>query len=172
MKRSTAVRVVGPLQWIVYPALAVVAATIILGMPVQLFGLRLPEPVIPMVLAFCWPLIRPSMIAPAVLFGLGVFLDLFWEGPLGLWSLALMSVYCTVLFARNLIAGHEGLIRFAWYAACTLGAFLMAYLIVAMRSGNPPAILSLVLQVLPTLLLYPAVDWLLERFDDSDTRFR
>ena len=172
MRRPAPVRVIGPLQWIVYPALAAVAATVVLGTPVQLFSLRLPEPVIPMALAFAWPQIRPSMLAPAVLFLLGLFLDLFWGGPLGLWALALMGVYAVILFSRNLLAGHEGLVRFGWYAACTLGAFLLAYAIVGVRAGNPPAVLSLIAQIAPTLLIYPAADWMLERFDDGDMRFR
>ena len=172
MRRPAAVRVVGPLQWILYPALAALAATLILGTPASLFGLRLPEPVIPMVLAFAWPLIRPSMIGPAVLFGTGLFLDLFWSGPLGLWPLCLMGVYATVLFTRHLLAGHEGLVRFTAYAICTLGAFGLAYVIMALRVGNPAAIWPLVAQVVPTLLLYPVANWLIERFDDGDTRFR
>ena len=172
MRRPVAVRVVGPLQWIIYPALAAVAATIVLATPAQLFGLTLPEPVVPMVLAFAWPLIRPSMTAPAVLFALGLFLDLFWNGPLGMWALCLMGVYGVLLLSRNLLAGHEGLIRFAWYVACTLGAFLFAYVIVTVRAGNPPAILSLIGQIVPTLLLDPVADWMLERFDDGDIRFR
>ena len=67
MRRGGAVRVVGPTQWIIYPALAVLAATLLLGTPIEVFGLKLPEPVLPMVLAFAWPLIRPSMAAPATL---------------------------------------------------------------------------------------------------------
>lgn len=172
MRRPVAVRVVGPLQWIVYPALITLAATVVLGTPFHLFGLHLPEPVIPMVLAFAWPLIRPSMTAPAVLFLVGLFLDLFWNGPLGLWPLCLMAVYGAVLLSRNLLAGHEGLIRFFAYAACTLGAFAMAYLIVMVRAGNAPAILPLIGQIVPTLLLFPIANWMLERFDDGDIRFR
>ncbi len=172
MRRPVAVRVVGPLQWIVYPALLVLAATVVLGTPLQLFGLHLPEPVIPMILAFAWPLIRPSMLAPAVLFLIGLFLDLFWNTSLGLWALCLMGVYGTVLLSRNLLAGHEGLIRFGAYAACTLGAFFLAYLVVTMRATNATAILPLVGQVAPTLLLYPIANWMLERFDDGDIRFR
>jgi len=172
VRRPVAVRVVGPLQWIVYPALAAVAATVVLATPVQLFGLHLPEPVAPMILAFAWPLIRPSMTAPAVLFALGLFLDLFWNAPLGLWALCLMAVYFTVLMSRNLMAGHEGLIRFGAYAACTLGAFGLAYMIVAVRAANAPAIAPLVAQIAPTLMLYPVANWMLDRFDDGDIRFR
>ena len=55
---------------------------------------------------------------------------------------------------------------------CVVAAFVLAYAIVALRAGNPPAILPVVGQVTPTLLLYPLAHWLIERFDDGDTRFR
>jgi rod shape-determining protein MreD len=167
-----AVRVVGPTQWVFYPALAVIAATVVLATPVELFGLKMPEPVIPLVLAFAWPLIRPSMVAPAVLFGLGLFLDMFWGGTLGLWPLCLLSVYGVVLACRNLLAGQETQVLFIWYAASAFFAFVMAYLVVTLDAGRAPSLLSLVGQVVPTLLLFPAADWMIQRFDDGDTRFR
>lgn len=166
------VRVVGPTQWVFYPALAVIAITVILATPVELFGLKLPEPVLPLVLAFSWPLIRPSMVAPAVLFGLGLFLDLFWGGTLGLWPLCLLSVYGVVLASRNLLAGQETRILFVWYATCALVAFVLAYLIVTLSTGRAPSLLSLLGQVIPTLLLFPVADWMIQRFDDGDMRFR
>jgi len=167
-----AVRVVGPTQWVFYPALAVIAITIVLATPVELFGFKLPEPVLPLVLAFAWPLIRPSMVAPAVLFGLGLFLDLFWGGTLGLWPLCLLSVYGVVLASRNLLAGQETQILFVWYAVCALVAFVLAYLVVTVASGRAPSLLSLLGQVVPTLLLFPLADWMIQRFDDGDVRFR
>jgi len=167
-----AVRVVGPTQWVVYPALAVIAITVVLATPVELFGLKLPEPVLPLVLAFAWPLIRPSMIAPAVLFGLGLFLDLFWGGTLGVWPLCLLSVYGVVLASRNLLAGQETQILFVWFAVCALVAFVLAYLVVTVTAGRAPSLLSLLGQVVPTLLLFPVADWMIQRFDDGDVRFR
>ena len=160
------------MQWIALPALAVMAGAVVLATPVEMFGLKLPEPILPMVLAFAWPLIRPSMVAPAVLFGLGLFLDLLWGSPLGLWSLSLLCVYAIVLASRNLLAGQETQILFGWYAGCTLLAFLLTYVIVSLNAGNAPSILALLGQMIPTLLLFPVASWLIERFDDGETRFR
>lgn len=172
MRRPVAVRVVGPMHWIVYPALIAAAATLVLGTPVKLFGLKLPEPVIPMVLAFAWPLIRPSITAPLALFGLGLTLDLFWGGAMGLWPLCLLLIYAIVLVSRSLLAGQETQVLFVWYAGCCVSAFLLAYLIVSLRAGNAPSILALIGQIVPTLLLFPVADWLVQRFDDGDVRFR
>ena len=38
--------------------------------------------------------------------------------------------------------------------------------------GNAPSILAVMGQVVPTLLLIPLADWLIQRFDDADVRFR
>lgn len=160
------------MEWLLYPALAVLAATLVLATPIELFGLSLPEPVLPMVLAFAWPLIRPSMAAPGVLLIVGLFLDLFWGGAVGLWPLCLIVVYGGVLAARNLLVGQEIRVLFGWYALATLGAFLLAYLMATVRAGNAPSILALIAQILPTLLAFPAAAWLIERFDDTDVRFR
>lgn len=172
MRRPVAVRVVGPTQWIFIPALITVAATILLATPVELFGLSLPEPVIPMVLAFAWPLIRPSIIAPVVLMALGLFLDIFWYGPLGVWALSLLGIYAVVLGSRSFLIGQETAVLFVWFAACCCVAFLLAYLIVGIKAGNAPSILSLLGQVFPTLLLFPFADRMIERFEDGDVRFR
>lgn len=172
MRRGVAVRVVGPLQWIVYPALAVMGLSLVLATPVELFGLKLPEPVLPMVLAFAWPLIRPSLLAPVALFVTGLFLDLLWGGVLGLWPLALLLVYGVVLLSRNLLAGQETRVLFIWYGGCTILAFLVAYVVVMFDAGRAPSLIALFWQVVPTLLVFPAADWMIQRFDDGDVRFR
>ena len=151
-RRPSAVKVVGPLQWIVYPALIAVAGTV--------------------VLAFAWPLIRPSVLAPLVLLLLGLFLDLFRGSPLGMWPLALLVPYGVVLLSRPYVAGQDTRVLFAWYVGVSLLAFALAYLAVTLTFGMPPSLIALFWQILPTLLLFPLANYLLERFDDGDLRFR
>lgn len=172
MRRGFQVRVVGPQHWIFIPALLALAATVILATPVRLFRLPLPEPVIPMVLAFTWPLIRPSVLAPLVLALCGLFLDLLWGGPLGLWALMLLGVYGVVLMARSFIVGQETIVMSFWYAGLTVGAWTVACLLMFLRTGTMPNLLGGAVQVIVTLALFPIAAWLLERFDDGDVRFR
>ncbi|OYX30931.1 MAG: hypothetical protein B7Z01_13330 [Brevundimonas subvibrioides] len=172
MRRPVAVRVVGSFELVFRPALIAIALTIVLATPVELFGLTLPEPVLPLVLAFAWPLIRPSMLAPGVLFALGLFLDIFWGGTLGTWPLALIAVYAVVLGSRNLLAGQETQVLFVWYAICCAIAFFLVYLVVSLDAGQAPSLIALLLQIVPTLLFFPAADWMVQRFDDGDVRFR
>jgi len=172
MRRAVTVRMVGPLQWIVYPALVALAVTVIVATPLRLFGLQLPEPVFPMVLAFAWPLIRPSILAPVVLAACGLALDLVWYTPLGLWPPCLLAVYGVVLAARPLLAGQDTAMLFGCYMGGCLLAFGLAYAIVGGMAGIAPNLVSTALQFIPTLLLFPFANALIERFDDGDVRFR
>lgn len=172
MRRNPAVRVVGPLHWVIYPAIVCMILTRVLSTPVRLFGLPPPEPIFAFALAFAWPLIRPSMLGPAALFVVGVFTDLSLSGQLGLWTLALLGVYAVVLFARPFIVGQDMRVMFAWYAGVTIGAFVFAYLFVMLDVKVAPSLVAVFLQLLPTILLFPAAGWLIQRFDDGDVRFR
>lgn len=166
------VRVVGPEQWILLPAAAALLAVLLLSTPVRAFGLFLPEPVFPMVLAFAWPLIRPSVFAPLILAFLGVALDLVWYTPMGLWALSLLAVYALVLTFRNLLAGQGAVFLFFWYAAGCVLAFLIAWLIVSAKAGNAPSLVAVFWQLLVTVILFPLANAMVERFDDGDVRFR
>lgn len=172
MRRPMAVRVVGPGQWILIPALAAILCTIILATPFELFGLNPPEPVWPMVLAFAWPLIRPSILAPITLGFLGLFLDKFWGGPLGLWAVCLVSVYVLMLGARPILAGQDTQTLFTWYCGACFAASMLGFCITTLVVGNMPSLIGLLFQVIPTILLFPIAHWMLELFDDGDVRFR
>ena len=172
MRRGMGVRVVGPMQWLILPALAAIAGTVILATPVHLFGLSLPEPILPLALAFAWPLIRPSVFAPVVLTGLGLLLDILTYGPLGLWGLTFLAIYSVVLASRSFLAGQDTAVLFVWYAACCVLAFLLAYGVMAVIARTPASLISVFLQILPTLLLFPFAHRLIERFEDGDVRFR
>jgi rod shape-determining protein MreD len=166
------VRVVGPLDLLILPALACLLATLVMATPIRLFGLPPPEPVFPMILAFAWPLIRPSMLGPIALLGVGLVLDLFWGGPLGLWTLALLGVYGAVLAGRSFIIGQDLPVLLFWYVGLVSGAFLFAYLFVMLDVQMTPSLPGVLMQLGVTLLLFPLTYWLVQRFDDGDVRFR
>ena len=161
-----------PLQWLAAPALAALVATVLLGVPLRAFGLALPEPVWPMVLAFAWAVIRPSILPPLLLLVCGLFLDLFWASALGLWSTALLLAYGLTFAARQLIAGSTTGALFGWWATALLFAFTAAYLAMMLDSRTAPSLVATGLQFAFTLALFPLVRLMIDRFEDADIRFR
>lgn len=171
MKRGFAVRLIGFWDWAGLPSVLCVLATLLLATPVRLFGLSFPEPVFPLCLAFIWPLIQPSGRAALSLFALGLFLDLFWGGPLGMWAICLLVVYGGVLAARPLLVGQDWpSLMGAWTLAVAV-TFMLCALFLTLKSGAP-SLVAVSFQAVATFFLFPLWAHMLATFDDTDVRFK
>ena len=161
-----------PLAWIGAPLAASLLATLRFAPPRRLYGLRPPAPVCPLVLAFAWPVIRPSLLGPFALLASGLFLDLVWGAPLGLWALCLLIAYGGVQLSRSLMTGRSALGLGLWYVALSGLAFLAAYMFVTLRAHVTPNVVGALYQFVATLFLFPFARLLIDRFEDADIRFR
>jgi len=168
----SAARPLEPWRWLGVPMLQALIATVLFGIPLRVFGLQLPEPIFPMVLAFAWAVIRPSILAPFGVLAMGLFLDIFWGGPLGLWAICLLIAYGGALSARSIMAGQSRLILWAWYGLCTATAMVAAYLFVMLDSKSTAGAVPVAWQFLATIVLYPFAQRLIDLFEDADVRFR
>jgi rod shape-determining protein MreD len=168
----SAARPLDPWRWLGLTTLQVMALTILFGAPLRFWGLPLPEPVFAMVPAFAWAVIRPSMIAPFALLALGLFMDLLWGSPLGLWALSLLVAYGAVLSGRNMLVGQSRPMMWAWFAAACAVAELAGFLFTRLDARASPSLIGLFWQFLATILLYPFAHRLIDRFEDADVRFR
>ena len=165
-------RRLSPFGWLGVPAALAVLATLVLAIPLRLFGFYLPQPVFPLALAFAWALIRPSVLPPFALLALGLFLDAFWGGPQGLWPLCLLCAYAATLAVRRLITGHGFAALWAWYGAALLMAFLAGALLTYLAEGAAPNPAAVAWQYGWTLVLFPFAFRLIDRYEDADVRFR
>lgn len=171
LRGGMASKIIGPWEWIILPALYSVGLTILLATAFQPFGLYLPEPVSPLILAFVWPLIRPSYIAPFVLGALGFFLDFFWGAPVGFWTLSLMLVYAVIVLVRTWIIGQEWIVVFGCFLLTELVFFTVAIILTTLDAGMIPRLWGVFEQAFATALLFPYVLYLLEKYVHSDVRF-
>ena len=166
-------RSMNPIGWLGLPMLACILATVLFATPIRIFGISLPQPIFPLAIAFAWALIRPSILPPFALLLMGLFLDVFWGGPQGVWPLCLLTAYAGVLFVRRLMAGQDYIVVWAWYVAATLSAFAVGYGLMMMATGVAPNLIAVGwMYVLPTLLLFPFARRLTLRYEDADVRFR
>ncbi|WP_374468714.1 hypothetical protein [Phenylobacterium sp.] len=161
-----------PWRWLGIPMVQVLAATILFGIPLRVWGLRLPEPIFPLAVVFAWAVIRPSILAPFLVLLMGLFLDLYWGGAKGLWALCLLIAYGVVLAARPIMAGQSRTILWAWYALVVATAMMAGYLFVMLDAKSQPDPLAVLWQYLATVVLYPFAHRLIDMFEDADVRFR
>ena len=169
---STTVQRFNPVLWLGAPMAVCAAGSLIFALPLEMFGLRPPEPVFALVPAFAWAMIRPSVLPPFALLGLGLYLDVLWGGPLGLWPLALLAAYAPVLFARAFLSARGFWGLWAWYAAACAAALTTGLLFMSLRAGLTPNLTGVAWQLLATVALFPFANRLIERYEDADVRFR
>jgi rod shape-determining protein MreD len=161
-----------PWRWLGVPLLQALAATMLLAIPLRIFGVGLPEPVFPMAAAFAWAVIRPSVLAPVGVLAMGLFLDLLWGSTFGLWAVCLLVAYGAALAGRSMMAGQSRMILWVWFAGVTALAMVTGDLITMLDVKAIPDPVGVGWQFLATILLYPFSNRLIERFEDADVRFR
>ncbi len=161
-----------PWRWLFTPMLQALGLTLLFATPLRVFGLGLPEPIFPMAAAFAWAVIRPSVLAPACVLVMGLFLDILWGGTLGMWALSMLVAYGVALTGRSMMAGQSFLILWAWYAGVTALAMVTAELVAMLEVQATPNPIGVGWQYLATIVLYPFSYRLIERFEDADVRFR
>jgi rod shape-determining protein MreD len=169
--KGMAKHMVGPWDWILAPALISLALTLMFAAPIRIWGLVLPEPVWPMLLAFCWPLVRPSYIAPLVLAAIGLCLDVFWAAPLGFYTLLLIVIYGVFLSLRSFIIGQDAVVINSIYAIACFGFFTLGTIVITISSGEIPRLIGVGEQMLATMALYPLVNRYLDIYLHADVRF-
>ncbi len=103
---------------------------------------------------------------------MGLFLDLLWYAPLGLWGVSILVAYAVALTFRSMMSGQSRLVLWSWFASMVFVAMFTGYALTLLDSGTAPNIMAAFWQFLPTILLYPFANRLIERFEDADVRFR
>lgn len=165
-------RPLDPLRWLVAPALICLAFTVLLGLPLRVFGLQPPEPIFPMICVFSWAVIRPSILSPVAILVMGCVLDVLWSAPTGMWGLSMLAGYGLTLSMRAMMTGQSRMMMWAWYAGVCTITLMAGYLLTMLVFKHPPNVIGVVWQLLATVLLFPFAHRLIDRFDDADVRFR
>lgn len=168
----SAARTLVPWEWLGVPFVQCVGLTILFSVAVRVFGLQAPEPLFAAWPVFAWAMIRPSILAPFATLLLGLFLDVYWYAPTGLWAVSLLAGYGVVLGARSMMLGQSQPMMFFWYCVTTALSMTVAFTISAMKADGYPSLVAVAWQYVATIVLYPLAARLIDRFEDADVRFR
>lgn len=158
--------------WLAVPAVACLLGGLLFAAPARLFGLALPEPVFAVVPAFAWAIIRPSVLAPFLLVGMGVVLDLLWGAPIGFWPVCLEGAYAVGLIGRRQLAAQTYGVACAWYVASCAAASILGDAMTWLRAGLFASPTATLWQWLVTAALFPLAWRMIRRYEGADVRYR
>lgn len=136
------------------PFLCGLFAVLISNLPLSLTNGLVPAPLLGLVPIYFWCLVRPDLMTPAAVFGIGVLQDVMAGGPPGIWTLSFVICYAVIDRQRDAFAGLAGLGAVLGFATAALIACACAYFIVALYYFRMPLISPIVAELAVTVLFY------------------
>ena len=148
-------------------ALAPVALTILLiFLSVTPLGLPYFGAVAPLygvIAVYYWSIYRPDLLPAPAVFAVGLLQDLLTGLPIGLSAMTFLAVHAVCVSQRRFFVGKSFGVGWWGFAVIALGAVSLSFIIatvfhVALLDPRP-----LLVQVVISIAVYPAFDWLFGR---------
>ena len=129
-------------------------AVLISNLPLSLTNGLVPAPLLALMPIYFWCLMRPDLMTPAAVFGIGLFQDIMAGGPPGIWTLSFVVTYAVIDRQREAFAGLSGFGAVLGFATASLVAMACAYGTVALYYWHLPPIAPIVAELVVTVLFY------------------
>jgi len=136
------------------PFLCGVLAVLISNLPLSLTNGLVPAPILGLMPIYFWCLVRPDLMTPAAVVGIGLFQDVMAGGPPGIWTLAFVATYAVIERQREAFAGLSGLGAILGFATGALITTACAYATVALYYWHLPPVGPIVAELVVTVLFY------------------
>jgi len=136
------------------PFLCGLAGVFIANIPVSFVGGVVPPPLMGLVPIYFWCLVRPDLMTPAAVFGIGILQDIMAGGPPGVWTLSFVVTYAVIDRQRDAFAGLPGLGAVLGFATAALITCACAYFIIALYYWQIPLLSPIVAELAMTAVFY------------------
>jgi rod shape-determining protein MreD len=139
------------------PAVLAVLLVLLVNMPVSFTGGLLPAPALALACVYFWVLVRPDLMPPLAVLGIGLLEDLLSGGPPGLWAAGFLAALWLTDRQRETFAGLTGAGAVVGFAGAMLFASATAYVLDAVVYLRLPTLPPLLLESVSTVMFYPLI---------------
>ncbi|MFZ5834303.1 MAG: rod shape-determining protein MreD [Pseudomonadota bacterium] len=143
------------------PALSTIFFVLAGLVPAGVPGFSTVAPLFSVVAIFFWVVSRPNLMPPAAVFAVGLLQDILSGGPIGLWALTLLIVQYLTFSMRRFIIGQSFVMGWIGFTTTVLGAAGMAWTGACIYYGVIFSVIPISVQAALTILVYPALTWIL-----------
>jgi len=120
-------------------------------------------PAVALACVFFWSLFRPASMIPAMVFGIGLVLDLLGYLPIGVGVLTLLVVHAIAMRARTVLAQQGFFLVWLAFLLVATGASVLEWFLASVLSLRLLPFAPALFQAAVTASLYPALAMLLTR---------
>lgn len=149
------------------PAGLTLALVVVNAVPLQVPGLTPVLPVLALIGVFHWAIYRPELLPPFAVFIAGLLQDTLAGTPIGVYVLVFLAVYGGVVFQQRFFLGKSFTIVWVGFAIVAALASVATWTLVAILYGTLIDPRPVVFQLFLTVGVYPAVAWLLMRWQNA-----
>lgn len=136
------------------PAGTVFLATLVMLLPIPLAWAVMPH--IALLFVIIWASVQPRLIPAWAAFLLGLFADLLFGGPMGVWAVIFPATAIVVRLVEARLEGHSLAVDWAFAALLLILAQLVAWQLLGFVGRNP-GFWPMLAQALLSILAYPMV---------------
>ena len=138
---------------------------LILGIvPLHIPGFGIMVPWLPLMAVYYWAVFRPELLPAYAVFIIGILEDIFTGLPIGINALIFLLVYGSILSQRRFFAGKSFNILWLGFGSVAALASITNWLLISLWNVTILMPSALIYQFLTTVGLYPAVAWVLTRW--------
>jgi len=149
--------------WNLIPVATILLLVFVTVVPWRLPGFGAITPAFILMAVFYWSIYRPDQLSYVAVFCLGTVQDLLSGMPLGMTPLVLLIVQGILISQRRFLLGKSFFVVWCSFMIVALGAAILSWVVGTVFFGAPLAPVPIVVQVVMTVLLYPALTWLFGR---------
>ncbi len=152
------------------PSILTLALVLINALPLHVPGLARIAPLLPLMAIYHWAIFRPRLLPTSVVFLIGLLQDVLSGTPIGVNALVFIAVYGAVLSQKRFFSGKSFAILWLGFALIAAGAMALSWVAVSLLSLTLVEPRTVIFQYVLTLGLFPAVAWLLLRWQRTFLR--
>lgn len=129
--------------------------------PLPYFGAV--SPVLVLIAVYYWGIYRPDLFKPSSAFFIGLVYDAINDFPLGAAALIFVAIHQLALSQRRFFVGHAFFMLWTGFALVMLISTIAFWVILSLWFWRSMPVLTLTLQALLTIVVFPLPAWLLIR---------
>jgi rod shape-determining protein MreD len=140
-----------------FPACLTILLMLLIEAPLGITGQAALQPAVALGCVWFWSLIQPRCMPPALVFVIGMLLDLLAYLPFGVGTLTLLICHGIAVALRRFLVPRGLVVVWASFVPIAVGAALLMWVLVMLLTFRLLSPAPLFFQAVVTIALYPAL---------------
>lgn len=146
------------------PFLLTLVLVVLAQVPLHIPGFAEVAPVLPLMAVYHWAIYRPDLLPAVAVFAAGLLHDALSGMPFGVNAAVFVLVHMAVMSQQTFFQGRSFLIIWLGFALVAGGAVVLTWVLNALFFAAIASIEAALVQYLVTVGAFPALAWLLARW--------